>query len=34
MIDTEAEKVFKGVSSAADATKAIQSQARSIGLGT
>ena len=34
VIDTEAEKVFKGASSAADATKAIQNQASSIGLGT
>jgi hypothetical protein len=34
VVDTEVEKVFKGVSSAADATKAIQSQASSIGLGT
>jgi multiple sugar transport system substrate-binding protein len=34
VIDTESEKVFKGASSAADATKAIQSQAASIGLGT
>ncbi|HSK35469.1 MAG TPA: sugar ABC transporter substrate-binding protein [Actinomycetota bacterium] len=33
VVDTESEKVFKGVSSAADATKAIQSQAASIGLG-
>jgi multiple sugar transport system substrate-binding protein len=33
VVDTESEKVFKGVSSAADATKAIQSQASSIGLG-
>ena len=33
MIDSEAEKVFKGASSATDATKAIQSQASSIGLG-
>ena len=33
-IDTEAEKVFKGASSAEDATKAIQSQAASIGLGS
>ena len=32
-IDSEAEKVFKGVSSAEEATKAIQSQAASIGLG-
>jgi multiple sugar transport system substrate-binding protein len=34
VIDTESEKVFKGASSTADATKAIQSQASSIGLGT
>jgi multiple sugar transport system substrate-binding protein len=33
VIDSEAEKVFKGASSAEDATKAIQSQASSIGLG-
>jgi multiple sugar transport system substrate-binding protein len=33
IVDGEAEKVFKGASSAADATKAIQSQAASIGLG-
>jgi multiple sugar transport system substrate-binding protein len=33
VIDSEAEKVFKGASSATDATKAIQSQASSIGLG-
>ena len=34
VIDDEVEKVFKGVSPAAEATKAIQSQASSIGLGT
>jgi multiple sugar transport system substrate-binding protein len=33
IVDGEAEKVFKGVSSAEEATKAIQSQAASIGLG-
>jgi multiple sugar transport system substrate-binding protein len=33
IVDGEAEKVFKGASSAEDATKAIQSQAASIGLG-
>jgi len=33
VIDSEAEKVFKGASSPTDATKAIQSQASSIGLG-
>ena len=33
IVDGEAEKVFKGASSAEDATKAIQSQASSIGLG-
>ncbi len=33
MVDSEAEKVFKGASSATDASKAIQSQASSIGLG-
>jgi multiple sugar transport system substrate-binding protein len=33
IVDGEAEKVFKGASSTEDATKAIQSQAASIGLG-
>jgi multiple sugar transport system substrate-binding protein len=33
IVDGEAEKVFKGASSAAEAIKAIQSQASSIGLG-
>jgi multiple sugar transport system substrate-binding protein len=34
VVDGEVEKVFKGASSATDATKAIQNQATSIGLGS